>query len=822
MDGQRAGNDVHESLHQEVVNMIHDLPAEKLYKACDPKSLGASDSSQISKSKTIIGQDRAVRALRFGLGIKERGFNVYVSGRAGTGRITAIERFVEEIAAREPVPLDTCYINNFSDPYHPRVLLLPAGRAREFQADMQNFVTSVVRDIRTAFDSEEYGSQREQVVKSIEDRKRQSLEELNEQALKLGFALQAGPAGLLTIPLHKGKPITEDEFLALKPEERESITKTRETLNTTIESILRQVRALDKDAAEALQKLDREVASYAIKHSMNDIRQTHREVEAIQAYLEQVHNDILENIPDFRPPQEEQPALSLVPPRRRADPLKKYVVNMLVDNSERKGAPVVLERNPTYNNLFGKIEQEANLGALTTDFTLIRSGSIHKANGGYLVLPIEEVITNPLSWDSLKHALQSGEIAIEDASDKLGVMSTRSLRPDAVPLNVKIILVGSPDIYQLLLEHDESFSELFKVKADFDTRMARTEEHINDYVSFISRICDNEHLRHLNADAVARIIEYGSRLAEDQEKLSTHFGRIADVIREASYYASIENAPFVTVDHVRQAIDERFYRSALIQERIQEMILRGEIKIDVDGRQCGQVNGLSVLQMGDVEFGQPNRITVSIGVGREGLINIEREAELSGPLHTKGVLILSGYLEEKYAQDKPLSLSARLVFEQSYSGVDGDSASSTELYAILSALSGLPVEQGIAVTGSVNQKGEVQAIGGVNEKIEGFFAVCEAKGLTGRQGVIIPESNVNNLALRESVVAAVKDCRFHIWSVSCIDEGIEILTGVRAGQRLPDGSFEENTVHALANKRLRDLAETLAAFGKKDEHESAR
>ncbi len=800
--------------------MVSELLFEKLSKTCDPKLMGGSDSSQIGGLKTIIGQERAVRALRFGLGIKEKGFNIYVSGRAGTGRTTAITRFLEEAAAKEPAPFDWCYVNNFKDNDRPRVLQMAAGQALKFRADMERFVTLVARDIRNAFESEEYATHRESVVKDIQEQKRQLMENLGEEAHKVNFAIQPSASGLLTIPLHEGKPMSEKQFLALKPEEKEAINTAQQTLNTTIEGVLRQMRSLDKSAAEALQKLDREVTLYAIKHLIGDIQQKYQEIEAVQSYLDLVQNDILENIPDFKPESEEQPAPPLPFMRPRRDPFKKYTVNILVDNSEHQGAPVVIERNPTYNNLFGKIEQEAQFGALSTDFTLIRSGSLHKANGGYLVLPIEEVIASPLSWESLKHALENKEIIVEDAADKLGVISTKSLKPEPIPLNVKVILVGRPDIFQLLLAYDEHFSELFKVKADFDTQMERTEEHIRDYAAFISKLCEEELLTHLDASAMARVVEYGSRLAEDQEKLSTHFGEIADVIREANYYAASQNAAFISMAHVRQAIDERFYRSALVQERIQEMILRDEIKIEVEGKTCGQVNGLSVIQMGDIEFGQPSRITVSIGLGREGLIDIEREAKLGGPIHTKGVMILSGYLTDKYAQEKPLSLVARLVFEQSYSGVEGDSASSTELYAILSALSGLGIQQGIAVTGSVNQKGEVQAIGGVNQKIEGFFAICQARGLTGQQGVMIPASNVGNLMLKEAVVEAVKAGKFHIWPVNSIDEGIEILTGAEAGERLPEGILKENTVNGLVDQRLGELAERLADFGKKDEKDN--
>ncbi len=696
--------------------MTGELSFEQLYKTCDPGALGGADSSRIPKLNTIVGQERAVRAFRFGLGIKETGFNIYVSGRSGTGRITAIQRFLEEIAATEPTPSDACYVNNFRDPYHPRVLFLPAGQAATFRLDMEKFIGQVAQEIRKAFEGEDYDAHHDEVVKRTEDQKRRILEGLNEEALKMGFALQASPAGLLTIPTRNGKPITEEEFVALKPEDKERITQTREKLETTIEAALRRVKGLDKEAGDAIDKLDRDVTLYALRHLLGDIRQKYQGVQPVLSYLDEVQADILENIPDFKAQPEEAPA-PLPFAARRQNPLKKYAINVMVDNSERKGAPVVIERNPTYTNLFGKIEQEATFGALTTDFTLIRPGSMHKANGGYLVLPIDEVITNPLSWDSLKHALENRQIVVEDAGEKLGVISTKSLKPEPIPFSAKVLLIGRPDIYQVLLAHDDQFSELFKVKADFDTRMDRTPESIRDYGAFISRLCSDEGLRPLDAAGMARVVEYGSRLAEDQDKLSTHFGRIADVIREASYYAGLEKAPLVTASHVRQAIDERFYRSALVQARIQEMIFRDEIKIDVDGRKVGQANGLSVLELGDIEFGQPSRITVSVGLGREGVINIEREAMMSGPIHTKGVLILSGYLADKYAQDKPLSLAARLVFEQSYSGVEGDSASSTELYAILSALSGLPGDQGIAVTGSVNQKGEVQAIGGVNEKI---------------------------------------------------------------------------------------------------------
>lgn len=794
--------------------MIAELSIEKLHKKCDPQTLGCASSAEVGTLQAIIGQERAVRALRFGLGIKDKGFNVYVTGLPGTGRTTAVERFLEEIAKKEPTPPDWCYVNNFHDPYHPEVLRLPAGQAVSFRADVENLIQVTTRDIRNAFESEEYAAHREETVKTFQHQKEEVLERINQEAQRQGFVLKPTPMGLISVPLRRGKPMTEEEFLALGQDERDEIAHRQQEVNDMLETSLRQARGLDRSAQEALQKLDQEVALYAISHQMEHLKPKYQDLPEVLSYLEQVQQDMLAHISDFKSEPDEEAQLPFPIPAARREPGHRYEVNVLVDNSNCTGAPVILERNPIYSNLFGRIEQEAQFGALTTDFTLIRPGSLHRANGGYLVLPIDNVLLNPLSWDSLKRALENREIVIEDVGERLGFVATKSLRPEPVPLDVKVVLIGRPDLYQALLAYDEEFTELFKVKADFDTQIPRTEEHLSNYVAFVSTLCSDENLRHLDASALSRIVEYGSRLAEDQEKLSARFGEIANVIREANYYAGLENSQLVTGAHVHKAIEERYYRSSLIQERIQEMITRGVIKIDVGGTEVGQVNGLSVLQLGDISFGQPNRITVSIGLGREGLIDIEREAKLGGPIHTKAVMILSGYLAEKYTQDKPLSLAARLVFEQSYSGVEGDSASSTELYAILSALSGLPIRQSIAVTGSVNQKGEVQAIGGVNEKIEGFFEVCRMSGLHGEHGVIIPESNVTNLMLKEEVIEAVNKEVFHIWAVKTIDEGIEILTGIPAGQRQEDGSFEAGSVNDRVDRRLKHMAEILIEFGK--------
>jgi lon-related putative ATP-dependent protease len=785
----------------------------QLRRICDPSTLSHTSSNQMQALETIVGQQRAVKALCFGLGIKDRGFNIYVSGLPGTGRTTAIRRFLEEIARDKPVPDGWCYVNNFRDPYRPKGLRLPPARAGELQTDMKSLVTAALREIRAAFESEEYAAHKEELTQAIQRQREEVLTRVNEDAQREGFAIQVTPVGLLTIPTRHGQPLSDEEFMALKPEDKEALRQKRTKIEAEIESAVRQAKRLERTAYEQIQQLDRDVASYALSHPIEDLKTKYEDLPEVVSHLDEMRDDILDNLDQFRAQPAEAESAGL--PFQRIDgqePLyRRYGANVVVDHAGASGAPVTTELNPTYTNLFGRIEQEAQFGALTTDFSLIRGGSLHQANGGYLVLPVEDLLRNPFSWEGLKRALQNGEIVIEDAASQIGFI-TRSLKPQPIPLNVKVILIGRPDLYQLLRAYDEHFSELFKVKADFDSQMDRTDESIHDYAAFVCTVCENEDLKHLDSGAMAKIVEHGSRLVEDQEKLSTRFGEISDVIREASYYAAAEGASLVTAAHINKAIEERFYRSGLIRERIQEMIERGSILIDVTGEKVGQVNGLSVMSLGDISFGQPNRITASIALGREGLVDIEREAKLGGPIHTKGVLILSGYLAAKYAQDKPLSLSARLVFEQSYGGVDGDSASSTELYAILSSLSGLPIKQGIAVTGSVNQKGEVQAIGGVNEKIEGFYEICKAKGLTGEQGVLIPSANVPNLMLKEEVVQAVAENRFHVWSVNTIDEGIEILTDTRAGGRAESGAFEEMTVNGLVDQRLRDMAETMSRY----------
>jgi lon-related putative ATP-dependent protease len=791
------------------------LPVEKLRRTCDPTFMQCESTQDLIPSNEIIGQERAVRALKFGLGIKNHGFNMYVAGYPGTGRKTAVKNFVEAQAKTQPVPPDWCYVNNFANQYEPTAIQLPSGKGKQFKADMKGFIENVKNALPKAFESEDYAARRQTTIQGLENQRKQLIEELSVKAQAEGFVIQTTPVGLLLIPVLDGKPLSEEEMLALPQKTKDRFNEKRERLETEFRNTMRQLIDMERQIHEALKKLNKEVALYAIGNQTESLSEKYRDTPEVTTYLKAVENDILDNLGQFArrgggTGEEEQ--LPFQMPWMREDPYKKYEVNVIIDNSEIKGAPVVVETNPTYPNLLGRTEKEAQFGALTTDFSMIRGGSIHKANGGYLIVPVEDLLRNPFSYDGLKKDLRESKIVIEEPEERYGFLSVKTLKPQPIPLSAKVIIIGDPYIYQTMFQLDPDFRELFKIKAEFDTVMDRTDDKVGKYAAWVCGICDKEDLKHLDGTGVAKLVEYSSRVADDQYKLSTQFSIIGDVIREANFYAFQDNSEFITGDHVKRAIEEKVYRSKLIQEKIQEMIKRGFFLIDTVEQSVGQVNGLSVMGLGDFAFGNPSRVTASIGLGREGVIDIEREAKMGGPIHTKGVLILSGYLNDKYARDKQLALSARLVFEQNYEGVEGDSASSTELYSILSALSGLPIKQNIAVTGSVNQKGEVQAIGGVNEKIEGFFEVCKLKGLTGQQGVMIPESNVQNLMLKEEVVEAVKSDKFNIYSVKTIDEGIEFLTGTKAGQRQQNGKFEEGTVNFLVDKQLREMAEKLKEF----------
>ena len=793
--------------------MIKQLTAEEVRKTCSPASLGFESTEKLEAAPTIIGQSRALQALQFGLEIQNSGFNIYAAGLPGTGKMTAITAFLERVAIGKDTPPDWCYVHNFDDPYRPRALKLGAGMAAQFQRDMRKFTEAAQTGIRKAFESEEYIKRRDGIGRAFNEKREKLFNQLNLVAHENGFAIQVSPMGIVLIPLVDGKPLSEQEVLALNPAVKEQMGKRQESIQGQIKEAMAEVRNWDREIREQVEKMDREVVQFILQVPIEELEKKYGDAPGVVEYIKAVQGDIIENKDLFRSPPEATDSNPFVA-RVMVEALKKYEVNILVDNTKVKGAPVVIEMNPTFNNLIGRLEKEAQFGALTSDFTMIRPGSIHRANGGYLVIRIEDIIPELMSWEALKRCLRERKIIIEELAERFGFITVKGIQPEPIPLSIKVILIGDSLYYHMLYKLDREFPELFKVKADFDSRMDWNAENVGQYAATLCTVCDKENLHHLDNTAVAKIIEHSSRLAEDQQKLSTRFAEIADIIREANYWAVLEGKNLVNGGHVSRAIEKKVYRSDLVQERIQEVIGRGVLKIETQGEVVGQVNGLSVIDLGDLTFGTPSRITASISAGREGLIDIEREAKLGGPIHTKGVLILSGLIAERYASNMPLSLAARLVFEQSYSEVEGDSASSTELYALLSSLSGVPIKQSIAVTGSIDQKGEVQAIGGVNQKIEGFYDICKAKGLTGKQGVIVPSSNVQNLMLREDVVEAIRQGKFAIYSVGSVDEGIEVLTGVKAGKRLQDGKFEEGSINGLVQKRLEQLAKVMRDFGK--------
>lgn len=793
--------------------MVTELSYEEATRRLPQGLLKCRTSEELEPLGQIIGQERAVKALEFGLKIQQKGFNIYAAGQRGTGKRTALENFLKEIAKKKPTPPDWCYVNNFDDPLEPNAIGLPTGTGREFQKDMDLFAKDVKRALTQSFESEEYSKRKQEVIKSVQEKQKEISKELSGKAEKAGFVLRQTPVGVILIPIINGKPATEEDLQRLPKDVQEEILKRREELQHEFRSFMMELRNLEKKAQSAVMQLNKEVADYALDPLLSELFEKYGVIDEIKEFLEDVKDDILSNFRLIIGEEREQD--SQLPPFLRQmakDPTDRYKVNLIVDNSDLEGAPVEVEMNPTYQHLSGKIEKEARFGALTTDYTMIRGGSLHRANGGFLVVSVEDMLTKPFSWDCLKRALMNGKIEIEEAAERMGFLATKSLRPESISLNVKVILTGEPRLYHMLYMLDRDFKELFKVKAEFDTTMERNSENLRRYASFICTLCSKENLRHLNPSGIEAVVEYSSRLAADKEKLSTLFAKVSDIIREANFYAEEEKTEYIGREHIEKALEEKVFRSNLIQKKIEEMITRGTLLIDIEGEEAGQINGLSVINLGDYQFGRPTRVTAGIGVGKDGIIDIEREAEMGGPIHTKGVQILSGYLNDKYAEDKPLSLTARLVFEQSYSGVEGDSASSTELYALLSTLSGKPIKQYLAVTGSVNQKGDVQPIGGANEKIEGYYEVCKAKGLDGKQGVVIPESNVKNLMLKKEVVEAIREGRFHIYPVKTIQEGIEVLTGVEAGEKGTDGAYPEGTINNNVQKRLTEMAESARRY----------
>ncbi|HOM01489.1 MAG TPA: ATP-binding protein [Acetivibrio sp.] len=794
------------------------LPVSMLRKECDPNSFKFNDTSELESLEGIIGQERAVRAMTFGLKINTRGYNIFMSGMTGTGKTSYAVNYIKKIAKNCKTPDDWCYVYNFENPNQPKAINLPAGLGKVFKKDMEEFIKVLQLEITKAFDSEDYEREKASIANEYQEKKSALMEALNKDAEKQGFKVKTTNAGIYFLPVIEGKTITEEEYGELDEKIKQEITERSNIVQLETLEIIRKIKNIEKEAEERVAEWENKIALFAVGMQINDLKEKYKDYKEVVKYLEQVQEDILENLDDFREEEYNDEHQLLVPWLKGAEgtPVDKYKVNLLVDNSALEGAPVIVDFNPTYHNLLGKLEYENEFGTMTTDFTMIKAGLFHQANGGYLILQAKDVLSNVQSWEALKRALKTRQIAIENMKEQMGLVTVSTLKPEPIPLQTKVILVGSEYLHQLLYELDEDFKKLFKIKVDFDEEMDRNEDNTLKLAQFISSFCTRENVRHFDRTGVAKVVEYSSRLVSDQSKLSTRFNDIVEILCESAAWAEIEESSLVRAEHVNKAIKEKIYRSNKYDKKLLELLKDGIIILDTEGEAIGQINGLTVLDMGDYSFGKPARITANTFMGEKGIVNIEREVEMSGTSHTKGVLILSGYIGQKYAQDIPLSLTASLCFEQLYSGVDGDSASSAELYAILSSLAEVPIKQSIAVTGSVNQKGEIQPIGGVNEKIEGFFELCKARGLNGKHGVIIPYQNVRNLALNDAVIEAVKEGKFNIYAVKTIDEGIEILTGMKAGEKREDGTYPEGTINYLVYEKLKKYAKTVAGFGKED------
>ena len=791
------------------------LAPEALSWRCDPNQFEFVSTEELPVLDGTIGQDRALTAIDFGLGVKNGGYNIFVLGEPGTGRSSTIKNILNSRAKDEPVPDDWCYLHDFNDGTRPCAMRLPPGVGKDLHKDVEELVQRLTEEIPKVFESKEYEEQKNSIAAEFQEKNKKLFQGLEEQANENGFVLQRTVSGLVLVPVRNDKPLSQQDYEDLTEDERAELDRKGETLHSQLNEVHRQIRELEKEMRAETTKMEKDILLYAVGHLLEDLEKKYQDHTAVLEHFAACKKDILDRIEELRPSSGPQLPFANLKGGQEVS-FDRYRVNLFIDNSDRNGAPVVYEANPTYFNLFGRVEHIIQMGNASTNFTMIKAGALHRANGGYLILDCREVLINLFSYEALKRCIRNKEVKIEDMMEQYRLLATVSLKPLPIPLDCKIILIGPPFLYYLLYRLDEDFRKYFKVKADFSNMMKNTWENVQQYALFIATQCKDEELLPYDPTGVGRLVEYSARLTEDKQRLSSRFIDLADLIRESAFYARQQGKERVAAGHVDLALEAKVYRSNQLEERIQDYMENGTILVDTEGAVVGQINGLSVYLLGDYSFGKPSRLTVRTFIGKGGMVNIEREAKLSGPIHDKGVLILSGFFGDRYAQDKPLALAASICFEQSYGGIDGDSASSTELYALLSSLSGAPIRQDIAVTGSVNQRGDVQAIGGVNEKIEGFFALCKAKGLTGTQGVIIPQSNVQNLMLKDEVINAVRDGRFSVWAVSTIDEGIEILTGVPAGVRTVDGSWPEGSINQRVDQRLRDMAEAVKKFGKSE------
>jgi lon-related putative ATP-dependent protease len=788
-----------------------ELPLEKLNYYCDPSQFKFKSTAELKPLDEVIGQERAVAAIDFGVDLKSYGYNIFALGPVGAGRTSTIKEAVEKRAQLMPVPDDWCYVFNFQNPDQPNALRLPAGMGKRLLKSMERLISQLKKNIPEVLNSEDYKKQKQAIIQNSRETLNKILAELDHQLKQRGFTLQKIATGLVLVPIKDGKLITPEQFDTLPPEEKQRLEKIGQALQSELDEEFQSIHRQELETKARLEQHERQMMRVAIELPMRSIRQEFQQYSEVLDYLKDVEEDILDHISDFLTVASESKGEISPPnlPSSNEVTFDRYRVNLIVDNSKTIGAPVIVECNPTYNNLIGRIDRQSKMGMLITDYSLIKAGALHRANGGFLIIEAEQLFQSPLAWKALKRTLKNQSIVITDLSEEYSFVSVKTLDPEPIPLDAKVIIIGNYRIYYALLNLDDEFQELFKVKADFNVDMPRTKQNIMNYARFIHNQCEKEKLMHFDPEAVSRVVEHGVKLTGDQTKLSARFADIHDLLIEANYWAKKNNHQQVNGEDVKKAIDAKQYRLDKYETRVQEMIEKGTIFIHTTGEEIGQVNGLSVISIGDYAFGRPSRISVRTYLGRSGVISIDREVKMTGPVYNKGVLILSGYLNGKFGQQRQISMSASITFEQSYEGIEGDSASSTELYALLSSLSEFPIKQGIAVTGSVNQLGEIQPIGGVTEKIEGFYKVCQAKGLTGEQGVIIPKTNVKNLMLNDEVIQAVKDGKFYVYSVATVDEGIEILTGKKAGKRQNNGKFPKGTVYWAVEQKLEQMAEQL-------------
>lgn len=792
------------------------LEPQELYTVTNPADIEYDSTAEVDTSEyDVIGQSRALEAIEFGVGMRRDNYNLYLAGSKGLGKHAVMQRVLEQHATEESAPSDWCYIDNYEEFYKPIALKLPAGMGPQLRTDMAQLVDDLLLAVPAAYESDEYRTRIQEIESALEERREQAFANLSEEADAQGITMINTPAGYTIVPISDGKPMSQDEFKKLAETEQKATQKKIDALSEKLKDLIMQIPLWEKETREQFKELNTDFAKSSVKPFLKTLMDKYAETPEVKSFLDVVSKDIVQNMQYFLPANT-RPSVLEGQVTRPSVELRRYEINVLVNNSNLEGTPIIYENNPTYNNLIGRIEHIAQDGALITDFTLIKPGALHRANGGYLILDMHNLLMNPFAWEGLKRTLYAREIRMESLERLLSLVSTVTLEPEPIPLNVKVVLVGDRYLYYLLKTYDPEFNELFKATADFSESFDRNAKSVNQLAQIISMVASIEKVRPIKSKGVARIIEQCSRETGDAEKLSLHRGQLKDLVVESDYWASKNGKDQVEVEHVQNAIDARIHRADQMQEKVREQILRGIILIDTEGDCVGQINGLSVYQLGDYSFGQPSRITATARLGHGNVMDIEREIKLGGPIHSKGVMILSSCLANRYARNRPLSLSATLVFEQNYGGVDGDSASIAEFCALISALADIPIRQCFAVTGSINQHGEAQAIGGVNQKIEGFFDICKARGLSGEQGVIIPSSNLKHLMLRHDVVEAVRNNQFHVHTVDNVDDALALLTGIKVGVANRKGNYRKGTINYRVMKRLEELHQLHAKYAMSD------